>query len=43
MVNNKLKIVHKLHGDLAKAYIELSATETTLGASLQVAAGNMDA
>ena len=43
MANNKLKMVHKLHSDLAKGSIELSEIETTLGACLQAAAGNMDA
>lgn len=42
VVNSKLKMVHKLHSDLAKACIELSEIERTLGASLQAAAGNMD-
>ena len=42
-MNVKLKNVHKLHGDLAKACVEMSEIETTLGASLQAAAGNMDA
>lgn len=42
-VNNKLKMVHKLHSEIAKISIELSEVETTLGASLQAAAGNLDA
>ncbi|XP_065883701.1 sorting nexin-4-like isoform X2 [Dysidea avara] len=42
-VNNKLKAVHKIHSDYAKTYTELSDSETTLGASMQAAAGNMDA
>lgn len=36
-------MMHKLHSDYAKACVELSDIETTLGASLQAAAGNMDA